>query len=59
MNDEDLVDFCISKCGCGYCNYMTQRRSQGDWPCVELICSDCRSRGEPTEAMCKFCRGLS
>ena len=55
MTPEESVDFCISKCGCGYCLYMRSADKQGKgFPCVEYICASCKL----TEEKCNFCKGV-
>lgn len=53
---QERVDFCLSKCGVGYCRYMTTARQTGDHPCIEYICTFCKSKDDPIAA-CKFCKG--
>ena len=52
MTPEESADFCISKCGCGYCGYMSGIRDGTTFPCVEYICTSCH---KPKE-FCNFCK---
>jgi len=55
MTPEESADFCISKCGCGYCLYMTSVDKKGlGFPCIEYICASCKL----TEEKCNFCKGV-
>jgi hypothetical protein len=57
MTPEEAVDFCIPKCGCGYCHYMNGKEPKG-WPCLEFICADCQlTFGIRSVEECKFCMG--
>lgn len=60
MTPEELaeaeVDFCIGKCGEGYCTFMTPKRSKGDFPCLEYICFMCKLT-ERAGHSCSFCKG--
>jgi hypothetical protein len=53
---EATVDFCIGKCGEGYCSAMT---GKGGYPCLEYICFTCDLKEEQKvgEDKCAFCRG--
>jgi len=53
---QDGADFCIGKCGEGYCNAMTTKRKPGDYPCIEYICFFCK-RKSAEDNNCKFCKG--
>lgn len=48
---EKWIDFCIAKCGEGYCTYM---HGEGGMPCIEVICAFCH---HASPSYCKFCRG--
>jgi hypothetical protein len=50
---QEAADFCIGKCGEGYCNAMTTRRKPGDYPCIEFVCAFCTKK---TDANCKWCK---
>jgi hypothetical protein len=57
MTPEEAVDFCIPKCGEGYCHYMNGKEPKG-WPCLEFICYDCElTFGKVDPNHCKFCKG--
>lgn len=49
---EEMVNFCLSKCGGGYCSYMTDKVG---FPCLEFVCAFCAHSDE--DEYCKFCRG--
>jgi hypothetical protein len=51
MTSEESIEFCISKCGCGYCPAMT--KNQG-YPCLEFICAFCKTESPEN---CAFCKG--
>lgn len=51
---EAVVDFCISKCGEGYCPAM---KGQDGYPCLGFICAFCEKPHD--EKYCQFCRGVS
>jgi hypothetical protein len=63
--DEQKINFCLSKCGDGYCGYMKIGPDgvRDGYPCVEYVCTFCEKLdpSEPDEAerYCKFCKGES
>jgi hypothetical protein len=54
-NAEEKIDFCLSKCGDGYCPAM---KGQSGYPCLEFICEFCTKPGHSDIKYCRFCKGL-
>ncbi len=56
--NEDGINFCLTKCGSGYCPAMSGR---GGFPCLEYICAFCTKIVGMEDPMktnyCKFCKG--
>ncbi len=49
---SEWVDFCIAKCGEGYCDWGCGKAS---YPCLEFQCRFCKTK---TVENCKFCKGV-
>ncbi len=49
----DQVNFCLTKCGEGYCNAVSGKEPRG-YPCIEYICTFCKFKNPD---YCKFCKG--
>jgi hypothetical protein len=49
MTPDERAEFCISKCGEGYCSAMSGR---GGYPCIEFICASC---DHCDDISCAFC----
>lgn len=48
---SEWADFCISKCGEGYCDW---GKGEGGYPCLEFQCAFCKKKSVEN---CKFCKG--
>jgi len=55
---EKRINFCLHKCGDGYCPCM---KGKGGYPCVEFICEFCPKVigmiDVEKQRYCKFCSG--
>lgn len=52
QENEEKIDFCLSKCGDGYCPAM---KGQPGYPCIEFVCEFCTKQHD--EDYCRFCKG--